>query len=170
MSTDQESSEGRSPPSSVLRPQSSGELYRIIEFTARHGNCGGSLVQFQPGNGPENALPFSIAKVLYMTDIAPDDVRGRHAHHQTQEIAVCLEGACTFELDDGRGATARVRLDRTDQAILLPPHVWRVYRDFAPRTKMLVIADTPYDEADYIRDRAEFERLARGTWSEEHGA
>ena len=72
---------------------------------------------------------------------------------------MCLEGACTFELDDGRGATARVRLDRMDQAILLPARVWRVYRDFEPGTKMLVIADTPYDEADYIRDRAEFERL-----------
>jgi mannose-6-phosphate isomerase-like protein (cupin superfamily) len=170
MSTDQESSEGRSPPSSVLRPPSSGELYRIIEFTARHGNCGGSLIQFQPGAGPENALPFSIAKVLYMTDIAPDDVRGRHAHHRTQEIAVCLEGACTFELDDGLGRRESIRLDRPELAILLPPRVWRVYRNFAPGTKMLVIADTPYDEADYIRDRTAFERLADGAWSGERRA
>lgn len=137
------------------------ELYRIIKFKRNCGSCGGSLVQFQPGDGPENALPFRIAKVLFMTDIATDDVRGRHAHHRTQEIAVCLEGACTFVLDDGLGRTEQVRLVRLDQAILLPAHVWRTYRDFAPGTKLLVIADTPYDEADYIRDYDCFLREAQ---------
>lgn len=140
-------------------------LCKILRFTVKHGNCGGSLIQFQPGPEGENALPFPIAKVLYMTDIRPDDVRGRHAHFRTQEVAVCLEGACSFDLDDGRGRRESLRLDRPDTALLLPPRVWRVYRDFAPGTKLLVIADTPYDEADYIRDRARFEVLAAG-WTD----
>jgi len=56
-------------------------LYRIIPFNVRHGNCGGSLVQFQAGEETFNALPFKIGKVLVMSDIREDDVRGHHAHH-----------------------------------------------------------------------------------------
>jgi hypothetical protein len=35
-------------------------------------------------------------------------------------------------------------------------------RDFEPGTTLMVIANIKYDEADYIRDRAEFERIAKG--------
>ena len=43
-------------------------LYRIIPFNVRHGNCGGSLVQFQQGDSEVNALPFEIGKVLVMSE------------------------------------------------------------------------------------------------------
>ena len=85
-------------------------LYRIIPFNVKHGNCGGSLVQFQEGQDPENALPFTIGKVLVSSDMQPGDVRGNHAHYETEEIVVALSGGCTFELDDGKGARERVRL------------------------------------------------------------
>jgi dTDP-4-dehydrorhamnose 3,5-epimerase-like enzyme len=89
-------------------------LYKIIPFAVKHGNCSGSLVQFQPGDEPENALPFSIGKVLVSSDMQPEDVRGNHAHYETEEIVVALSGGCTFELDDGRGRKAVVRLSATE--------------------------------------------------------
>ena len=85
-------------------------LHKIIPFNIKHGNCGGSLVQFQEGQDPENALPFTIGKVLVSSDMQPGDVRGNHAHYETEEIVVALSGGCTFELDDGRGTRERVRL------------------------------------------------------------
>lgn len=99
-----------SKPSSVISCQSSGKLYRMINFALKHGNCGGSLVQFQQDEGSENTLPFSIGKVLVSSDMKSDDVRGNHAHHETEEIVVALSGGCTFELDDGKGTRERVRL------------------------------------------------------------
>ena len=172
------------------------ELYKIIPFNIRHGNCGGSLVQFQTGDAEVNALPFQIGKVLVMSDIRTDDVRGNHAHHETEEILVALTGGCTVEVDDGRGRRGSVRLgvgtcgskgvdcgtldvegemcsvtdnqqpstsNREDikEAILLYPHVWRIMRDFEPGTTLMVVANIQYDEADYIRDRSEFERLSK---------
>lgn len=136
-------------------------LCRWLDFDRKHGNCGGSLIQFQAGAGPSNAVPFPIAKVLYMTDIGTSDRRGNHAHYRTREIVVCLEGACTIDLQDGKGRSESVRLDRPDRVVELPPHVWRVLRDFAPGTKLLALADTPYDEADYIRDYDRFLSEAR---------
>ncbi len=136
------------------------ELYRLIPFVEKHGNVGGTLIMFQPGDRPDG-LPFAIRKVLYMTDIRPGDVRGGHAHHATEEVLVCLRGACTVELDDGLGHSASVRLERRDVGLYLPPQVWRVVREFAPGTDLLAIASLDYDERDYVRDRLAFERLVR---------
>ncbi len=175
-------------------------LYKIIPFNVRHGNCGGSLIQFQAGDSDTNALPFGIGKVLIMSDIKPDDVRGMHAHHETEEILVALSGGCTVEMDDGCGQNASVRLSSSEvraeakrrqagghdsnavitqasdvsnlisdlrpptsekAALLLYPHVWRVMRDFEPDTMLMVIANIKYDEADYIRNRVEFERISK---------
>lgn len=212
-------------------------LYKLIHFHVKHGNCGGSLVQFQRGESPENALPFAIGKVLVMSDIRPDDVRGLHAHHATEEILVALEGGCTVEMDDGRGNTETVRLGTEEgrgqrsevggqflhhevheghegsttegaeayagmgvgeygcrrvedtntplhpnactpipaasndvqPALLLYPHVWRTMRDFAPGTILLVVADRPYDEADYIRNYEEFKACA-AKWTDLGGS
>lgn len=135
-------------------------LFRWVPFMEKHGNCGGSLIMFQPGTSAD-ALPFDLKKVLFMTDIAPGDVRGRHAHHETEEVLVCLQGACTVDLDDGLGRSVTARLDRRDRGLLLHPHLWRVVRDFAPGTMLLALANHAYDEKDYIRDRARFEELAR---------
>jgi hypothetical protein len=156
----------------------------MINFPVRHGNCGGSLVQFQQGDSEVNALPFEIGKVLIMSDIRTDDVRGMHAHYKTEEILVALSGGCTVDVDDGKGSHESVRLSALPEdggqkpedssqssvvgrqsseikSLLLFPHVWRVMRDFEPDTTLMVIANIKYDEADYIRDRAEFERIAR---------
>ena len=167
------------------------ELYRIIKFKRNCGSCGGALVQFQHGDSEVNALPFSIGKVLVMSDIRTDDVRGMHAHYETEEILVALTGGCTVEMDDGRGRKASVRLSSSEvsnptsdprhptsavpnnqypitnnsdikEALLLYPHIWRVMRDFEPGTMLMVAANIKYDEKDYIRDRAEFERIAKG--------
>ena len=158
-------------------------LYKIIPFDVRHGNCGGSLVQFQQGDAEKNALPFGIGKVLVMSDIRTDDVRGNHAHHETEEILVALTGGCVVDVDDGRGRRESVRLssaevrDQTSDvnnltsdfrpltsgkpALLLYPHVWRIMRDFEPGTTLMVVANIQYNEADYIRDRTEFERISK---------
>ena len=157
MIPDPKLSPGCRSPSSVVCPPSS--LYRLIPLAEKQGSVGGALIMFQPGTTPDG-LPFEIRKVLYMTDIRAGDVRGGHAHHETEEVLVCLHGACTVDLDDGRGRKESVRLDRRDQALLLYPHLWRVVRDFAPGTELLAVAGRGYDEKDYIRDRTEFERMA----------
>lgn len=155
------------------------KLYKIIPFNVKHGNCGGSLVQFQQGDAEENALPFQIGKVLVMSDIRTDDVRGNHAHYETEEILVALTGGCVVDIDDGRGRRESVHLGSScsdlgtsnqqpatnnceeTKALLLFPHVWRVMRDFEPGTTLMVIANMKYDENDYIRDRSEFEECSK---------
>jgi len=145
-------------------------LYKFIQFSVKHGNCGGNLVQFQQGSEPLNALPFDIRKVLVMSDIKLDDCRGGHAHYETEEILLALQGGCTVDLDDGKEGHASVRLQAQSEtqdvqsALLLYPHIWRTLKDFESNTILLVVANMKYNETDYIRDRTKFleETL---TWS-----
>ena len=145
-----------------------GKIYKWIEFHIRNGNCGGSLVQFQEGLEEKNALPFNIKKVLVSLDMSPDDIRGNHAHYETEEIVVALNGGCIFDLDDGKGHIDRIHLTAKKNkdvvyALLLHPHIWRTFHTFEPGTVLLIIANMEYNEADYIRDRNVFDQLAQ-TW------
>lgn len=138
-----------------------GALHKLLFFNERAGKVGGALVQFQPGPEEVNALPFPIGKVLLMYDIKPDDIRGRHAHYETEEIFTVLKGACTVVMDDGKGCVEEVRLTAETecgmkQTLLLYPHIWRTVKDFSEDTRLMAVANRPHDESDYIRDYDEF--------------
>ena len=49
-----------------------------------------------------------------MSDIRTDDIRGMHAHYETEEILVALTGGCAVDLDDGKGRYESVRLSASE--------------------------------------------------------
>jgi hypothetical protein len=63
-------------------------------------------------------------------------------------------------LDDGYNRR-EVLLDRPDRGIYLAPMVWHEMHHFSAGCVLLVLADAPYEEWDYIRNYDEFLRLAR---------
>ncbi len=116
-----------------------------------HGDERGSLVAIEPGSG----VPFAIARVYYLYGTAPGVTRGLHAHHRLRQMAVAVRGSCRMLLDDG-SARATISLDDPAVGLLLGPMIWREMSDFSPDCVLMVVADAPYDEADYIRDYDEF--------------
>jgi len=128
---------------------------RLIDLPVR-GDERGLLVPFEA----ERSVPFPIRRVYTVFATLPGVRRGFHAHRALNQMAVAVAGACTMVLDNGRGRTA-VRLDRPDQGLTLPPMVWHEMEDFTPDCVLMVLADAPYDEADYIRSYPEFLALVR---------
>lgn len=126
---------------------------RLIEVVIR-GDERGSLIAFEGGRN----VPFPIARAYTVFGTLPGVRRGFHAHRALHQAAVSVAGSCTMLIDDGRDRQ-RVRLDRPDRLLTLPPMVWHEMEDFSPDCVLLVLADAPYEETDYIRDRAEFRRL-----------
>lgn len=126
---------------------------RRVDLVTR-GDERGSLIAFEG----ERNVPFSIARVYTVFGTLPGVRRGFHAHRALQQAAVSVAGGCTMLIDDGRDQQ-RIRLDRPDLLLTLPPMVWHEMEDFSPDCVLLVLADAPYEEADYIRDPAEFRRL-----------
>lgn len=116
----------------------------------------GILAMFQvPEQSGKQHVPFDIVRVLVMKDIKVGDVRGGHTHHTTKQMLFVLEGSCIVDLDNGK-EKASVVLDTFHTGLYLPPYVWHVMRDFTPGSILLVLADSEYDEKEYIRDYQEF--------------
>ena len=111
------------------------------------GDDRGSLIVIEQGQ----QVPFEIARVYYLCGTLPGVTRGLHAHRRLTQMAVAVAGSCTMLLDDG---TERVSLVLDDPAsgLLLAANVWHEMSDFSPDCVLMVLADAPYDESDYIRD------------------
>lgn len=104
--------------------------------------------------------PFPIARVYYVYATRPGVDRGFHAHRDLQQMAVSVSGGCTMLVDDGT-TRAQVRLDRPEIGLTIPPMVWHEMSDFTPDCVLMVLANAPYEEKDYIRDYQRFLSAAR---------
>lgn len=132
---------------------------RLERQTVR-GDARGNLVAIEA----RRDVPFDIARVYYLYGTDTDVARGFHAHRTLRQWAVCVAGSCTILLDDG-AAQETLTLDDPAVGLAILPMVWHEMRDFAPGTVLLVLADQPYEEADYIRNYDDF-RAALGTVGE----
>jgi dTDP-4-dehydrorhamnose 3,5-epimerase-like enzyme len=128
---------------------------RLCDLPLR-GDERGSLVAVEGGN----QIPFDIARVYYIFGTAPAVARGFHAHHTLDQYAICVSGSCMMRVDNGF-ESRELRLDRPDRALQLGPMIWHEMHGFSPDCVLLLVADAPYDEADYIRDYDEFLAIVR---------
>lgn len=96
-------------------------------------------------------IPFDIARVYYLYDVPGGAARGGHAHKELQQLIVSVMGAFDVVLDDGQRKKT-VRLDRAYNGLYVPRMIWRELENFSSGGICLVLASTPYDENDYIRD------------------
>jgi dTDP-4-dehydrorhamnose 3,5-epimerase-like enzyme len=113
----------------------------------------GSVNFLERGKG----LDFEPRRLFYLHHVAPGQWRGRHGHRQTQLVLVTVNGSCRTHLDDGIEKEA-VTLDDPTKGLYIAPWVWHELTDFAPGTVVVVLASTPYEEADYLRNYEVFRR------------
>ena len=105
-------------------------------------------------------VPFEIKRVYYIYGTQGDFRRGKHAHRNLTQLAICVAGSCKFVLDDGRERKEYL-LNRNTIGLKIGPMVWREMYDFTPDCVLLVLASAAYDVSDYIRSYSEFKALAK---------
>lgn len=117
----------------------------------KHGDDRGSLVALEE----ENNIPFSIKRVYYIFDTKEGVRRGFHAHKKLKQVAIAVKGSCRILLDDG---TERIEvvLDNPSQGLLIESYIWREMYNFSSDCVLMILADSHYDEKDYIRDYDDF--------------
>lgn len=103
------------------------------------------------------ALDFEPKRVFWLHHIAPGQWRGRHGHRKTRLVLIAMHGSCRVLLDDGT-TQQTVTLDDPTRALQVDTWVWHELTDFAPATAIAVLASTPYEEAEYLRDYDTFKR------------
>lgn len=96
-------------------------------------------------------IPFAVRRIFYLYDVPGGESRGAHAHKDCHQFLIAASGAFEVLLDDGR--TKRlVQLNRPYIGLHIPPKIWASEINFSSGSICLVLASTPYDEHDYIRD------------------
>jgi dTDP-4-dehydrorhamnose 3,5-epimerase-like enzyme len=128
---------------------------KLIQFQS-HGDDRGSLVSLEENKN----IPFDIKRVYYLFDTKLKVIRGLHAHKKLKQLAIVLKGSCRFRLDDGV-EKIEILLDNPSQGLYIESFIWREMFDFSEDCVLMVLADSVYDESDYIRDYEEFLNCCR---------
>lgn len=102
-------------------------------------------------------MPFDIKRIYYLYDVHAGESRGGHAHRKLERIIVPLSGSFVAFVNGNK-----FRLHLPWQGLYIAPMEWLVLKDFSAGAVCLVVASQEYDEADYIRDKAEFFALHGG--------
>lgn len=127
-------------------------LFNSIDFSVK-GDERGQLVALESARN----VPFEIKRVYYLTALASDSPRGFHAHKALRQLAICLSGSCKMLFDNGTQREVTT-MSSFSQGILIEPGIWHEMHDFSSDCIFMVLASDYYDEADYIRDYADFLR------------
>lgn len=96
-------------------------------------------------------LTFLPQRVYWMHNFTSETTRGNHAHKSLRQLFVLMRGSIHLEIRDDSSSQTFILNEESDH-ILLEPGYWRIIREASQDAILLVLADQPYDESDYIRD------------------
>ena len=102
-------------------------------------------------------LPFEMKRVYFLYNIPSGAYRGGHSHIQQQEFLIAISGSFEVVLDDGNEKKS-ILLNRPDRGLLIPPGIWRELQEFSQGSVCLVLNSGKFNEADYIREYASFNK------------
>lgn len=100
-------------------------------------------------------IPFEIKRVFWSYYTPQMITRGRHAHHQLEQVLVAVSGKIVVTNESQAGDTTVHILENPNIGLYIPPMYWHVMQ-FSHNAVMLSLASADYNEKDYIRDYDEF--------------
>jgi len=103
-------------------------------------------------------IPFNIKRMFYVFGVKDQNDRGRHSHHTTKQVLICLQGEVKVNCDDGRNRKQWI-LDDPTQALYIPEMIWDEQIYNSEDSILLVLANTKYNIKDYIEDYENFKEI-----------
>lgn len=122
------------------------ENFRILSFQ-NFIDERGNLVAVETGKD----IPFEIKRVYYIFGADQNAKRAFHAHHNTDQVLICLKGSLKCSLDNGCGKI-EFNLENPNNGVFIKRKTWLELTCFSPDCILLVLASSNYDSLDYIRD------------------
>lgn len=113
------------------------------------------------GENAKDPLPFVVQRVFWTYYTPESIVRGRHAHHRTEQVLIAAAGRITVTTELADGTIQSFRLEDPNVGLYVPPSAWHTMQ-YSHSAVQLVLASATYDETDYIRNYEAFrERWAQ---------
>ncbi|MBJ6108303.1 FdtA/QdtA family cupin domain-containing protein [Hymenobacter sp. BT523] len=112
------------------------------------------------GENVQDSLPFAVQRVFWTYYTPESIVRGRHAHHRTEQVLIAVAGRIIVTTELADGDIQIHRLEDPYVGLYIPPCAWHTMQ-YSHTAVQLALASQPYREDDYIRDYDTF----RQTWT-----
>lgn len=125
------------------------EIIELPKFLDKRGNLS-FIEEFKQ-------IPFKIERTYWIYDVPGGEHRGGHAYRENEEFIVALSGSFDVVLDDGCEKKV-YSLNRSYYGLYVPKGIWREMNNFSTNSLALVLASTPYNPEDYIRDYNDFKK------------
>lgn len=103
-------------------------------------------------------LGFDFKRAYFLRDVT--QTRGGHAHKACRRLMVAVNGSFNLSMRSKKGYTDFIMNDPSKGQVI-EPLTWCELTEFSPDAICLVLASHEHDEADVIRDYAQFLRLMR---------
>lgn len=132
------------------------DQYKILEF-GDLGDERGNLVVVEG----EQDIPFEIKRVFYIYGSDSEVIRGQHANRNSEFVLINVSGTSKVRVDNGFEEDI-IELNRPRMGLYLPTMLWKDMYDFSEDSVLLVITNTHYDGAEYIRDYDEYVKEVGG--------
>ncbi|MBY0346399.1 MAG: FdtA/QdtA family cupin domain-containing protein [Neisseriaceae bacterium] len=100
-------------------------------------------------------IPFDIKRVFYIYGTQAGVPRGNHSHYKTKQFLVAVHGSCKVTLDNGT-TKETFDLNQPHLGLFQDALIWGTMHDFSADCVLMVLANAPYEAADYITDYAQF--------------
>lgn len=126
--------------------------YKLIKFDENSSGFVNFNDDFSIYGG---GILFDVKRVFYMYDVVRD--RGFHAHKETRQVLIAISGSCEIVLKDGKEEKS-ILLDNPYNGLFVDRMIWNEMHNFSKDCILVVLADTYYDESEYIRDYDEYLR------------
>lgn len=125
----------------------------LIEFNS----IGSSPIGFISVAESSKHIPFEIKRVFWTFFTPESIVRGRHAHHCTEQVLIAVSGRILVTVETVNAVDTFV-LEKPNVGVYVPPNAWHTMQ-YSHSAVQLVLASTEYDEKDYIRDYEDFKKI-----------
>ena len=132
------------------------DQYKILEFDDL-GDERGNLVVVEG----EQDIPFEIKRVFYIYGSDSEVVRGQYANRNSEFVLINVSGTSKVRVDNGFEEEI-IELNRPRMGLYLPTMLWKDMYDFSEDSVLLVLANTHYDGAEYIRSYDEYVKEVGG--------
>jgi len=106
-----------------------------------------------------SSLPFTPKRLFYVTNVPKGMKRGGHAHLETRQLAVCIQGEIVVSLSDGLYWNHHVLNE--GESVLIDKMVWDEEIFCTGNDILLCLCSTEYNRKDYIENMDTFIKLKR---------
>jgi hypothetical protein len=120
------------------------QLIEIVMDRSDANSASLSVLEFQ-------GLPWTPERIYWLSNFVKGSTRGNHAHKTLSQIFVAISGCVKIEIYQGNKSTS-FNLFPGSSGLHLEPGAWRIISNASDDALLMVLADSAYDESDYIRN------------------